>query len=212
MTNSVLLFCCQYTIFVQEASRACCSCNMPCEPVDALKVGFAARVEVLKSSCDGDRRLVVTHAENYHARDVISNKTIMCVMFDNKSARDVNAKKSWISAFQILDNLHAMSLSRAQNVKGQLCWAKVEQENLFGILNYFEEKLAKSPGSRNSDMADIKRCYFLTRRECAAAVAPEAIVAHRPGEDLAYPKSPSEEDGDGHLVAVKFPTAFLRKS
>ena len=118
-----------------------------------------------------------------------------------------------------------MSLSRAQNVKGQLCWAKVEHENLFGILNYFEEKLAKSPGSRNSDMADIKRCYFLTRRECAAAVAPEAIVAHRPGEDLAYPKSPSEEDEvevevaaarrgtlDGHLVAVKFPTAFPRKS
>ena len=197
---------------------------MPFGPIDALKVGFAARVEVLKSSSDADRRLVVTHAENYNARDVISNKAIMCVMFGNKFHKFMGAKRSWISAFQILDNLHAMSLSRAQNVKGQLCWAKVEHENLFGILNYFEEKLAKSPGSRNSDMADIKSCYFLTRRECAAAVVPgrrcreglpstpEAIVAHRPGEDLAYPKSPSEEDGDGHLVAVKFPTAFPRKS
>ena len=110
---------------------ACCSSNMPFGPFQALREGFSARVEVLKTSSDEDRRLVVTHAENYSARDVISNRDILCIMMKHPLHQFLGAKKDWIAAFQSLDNVHGMRLSRTQNVKCQLSWAKVEHENVF---------------------------------------------------------------------------------
>ena len=163
---------------------------------------------MLRADAGEDRSLVICHGEVFAQRDVLTNKSaITTILTGNGDVRNVielldsldTNKNVWVDAFRNIDRCEAFRLSDATSEDGKKRWARTEHNNLKGVISYFKNKLCKvSRTSHNSDMRDLKSCYFAAFPE---AVRPSnmMLAEHNDGEvdgkaDCAYP-SGSETEG-----------------
>ncbi len=113
------------------------------------------------STVPGDRSLTVVHGEHFSQRDCITNRQLLAALFKDKAILDsLEEKTSWVSALLEMDKEFHCKLSKHSTDGQRKAWADIEIGNIKGLYKYFSEKLCKSTGSPNTELRELKKCYF----------------------------------------------------